>query len=101
MMHSMPSTNHTYYGRPPERRTPSWLVIATAIATAGVLATVLSLVVPTPAHSQEVKCGITWNQLVEVSDELVANHPNVKEGRGKDSRQILTQTFGRDDCLSI
>jgi len=22
-------------------------------------------------------------------------------GRGKDSRQILTQTFGLDDCLSI
>ena len=25
----------------------------------------------------------------------------VAKGRGKDSRQILTQTFGRDDCLSI
>ena len=94
----------TQFGEMPRRRTSWEAVIATAMGTAaliGLLATVLSLIAPTPAHSQEVKRGFTWNHLVEVSDELVANHPNVKEGRGKDSRQILTQTFGRDDGLSI
>jgi hypothetical protein len=78
-------TQHTYYGREMPRQRAAWGPVAALAAAATGAAILIGLLATTPAHSQEA-CKSTWKQLVKVSDELVANHPNVKETKLEGAR---------------